>query len=144
MASANFRNVTQALAKAQINFSTGAFKALLVTAVPNASALDTWIDRADVTGEHAASGGYTTGGFDVTASVAAVDTVNDCTDVTFSVTNPVYTAATISAVGCIIYLSTGVAANDLLCCFVDFGGTVASVASTYDVTFSSALRIATA
>lgn len=142
MASSNFRNLPRALALGQIDFSTGAFKAILVTAVPSETELDTWLDRADVTTEHAATGGYTAGGFAVTASVGAVDTTNNRVDVTFSVTNPVYSGSTLSAVGCIVYLSTGVAANDLLVSFVDFGSTVSSTNGDYSVTFSTPLRIA--
>ena len=141
MASANFRNLPVALAKAQIDFSTATFKALLVTAVPSESNLDTWVDRADVTTEHAASGAYTTGGFAVTASVGAVDTANNRVDITFAASNPVFTESTISAAGAIVYVSTGVAANDLLVAFVDFGATVESTNGDYSVTFSSPLRI---
>ena len=39
MASANFTNLTDHLAKAAINFSSDTFKAILVTAVPSESDL---------------------------------------------------------------------------------------------------------
>lgn len=142
MASANFRNLPRALALGQIDFSTATFKALLVTVAPTETELDTWVDRADVTTEHAATGAYTTGGFAVTASVGAVDTTNNRVDVTFSATNPVFSVSTISAVGAIVYLSTGTAANDLLVSFVDFGSTVSSTNGDFSVTFSAPLRIA--
>lgn len=143
MASANFRNLTRALALADINFQNDTFKALLVTAVPSENNLDTWVDRADVTTEHAASGNYTPGGFAVTASVGAVDTTNNWVEITFSATNPVFTGSTISAVGAIVYQSTGVAGTDLLVSFVDFGETVSSTNADYSVTFTVPLRIAT-
>lgn len=141
MASANFSNLPAALAKAQIDFETATFKALLVTDVPSEAELDTWIDRADVTTEHAASGAYTTGGFAVTATLEALDTTNNRQDITFAATNPVFTSSTISAVGAIVYVSTGTAANDLLVAFVDFGATVESTNGDFSVTFSTPLRI---
>jgi hypothetical protein len=141
MASANFRSLPLALANADIDFATGAFKALLVTAVPDETALDTWVDRADVTSEHAASGGYPTGGYAVTAVVSAVDTTNNRVSITFDAADPVDTLTTISSVGLIVYLDTGVAANDLLVSFVDFGGTVASTNGDYTLTFTTPLYI---
>lgn len=141
MASSNFRNLPLALALGQIDFSNATFKALLVTAVPSESELDTWVDRVDVTTEHAATGAYTTGGFAVTASVGAVDATNNRVDITFSATNPVFSTSTISAVGAIVYVSTGTAANDLLVAFVDFGATVSSTNGDFSVTFSTPLRI---
>ncbi len=141
MASANFTNLTDHLAKAAVNFSTDTFKAILVTAVPSESDLDTFINRSSVTTEHAATGGYTAGGFAVTASVGAVDTTNNRVAVTYTCGSPTYTSATLSAVGCIIYKSTGNAATDKLLHFVDFGGTVTSTAGNYTVTFSTPFYI---
>jgi len=141
MASANFSNITDHLAKAAVNFSTDTFKAVLVTSVPSEANLDAWVNRSDVTNEHAATGGYTTGGFAVTASVGTVDTTNNRTAVTFTCGNPTYSSATISAVGCIIYKSTGTASTDKLLHFVDFGGTVSSSNGTFTVSFSTPLYI---
>lgn len=140
MASANFTKLTEYLARGQINFGTGTFKGLLVTALPSEGNLDAWEDRADVANEVAAGGGYATGGFAVSV-VVALDTTNNRTSLTFSCANPTYTGATISAVGCIVYLSTGVAANDLLVAVVDFGGTVSSTGGNYTVTFTTPLYI---
>lgn len=141
MASANFSNITDHLAKAAVNFSTDTFKAVLVTSVPSEANLDAWVNRSDVTNEHAATGGYTTGGFAVTASVGTVDTANNRTAVTFTCGNPTYSSATISAVGCIIYKSTGTPSTDKLLHFVDFGGTVSSSSGTFTVSFSTPLYI---
>jgi len=141
MASANFTNLTDHLAKGAVNFSTDTFKAILVTAVPSESDLDTFVNRSSVATEHAATGGYTAGGFAVTASVAAVDTTNNRVAVTYSCASPTYSGATLSAVGCIIYKSTGSSATDKLLHFVDFGGTVTSTAGNYTVTFSTPFYI---
>jgi len=141
MASANFTNLTDHLAKAAVNFSTDTFKAILVTAVPSESELDTFINRSSVTIEHAATGGYTAGGFAVTASVGAVDTTNNRVAVTYTCASPTYSSATLSAVGCIIYKSTGSSATDKLLHFVDFGGTVTSTNGNYTITFSTPFYI---
>ena len=141
MASANFTNLTDHLAKAAINFSSDTFKAILVTAVPSESDLDTFVNRSSVTTEHAATGGYTTGGFSVTATVGAVDTTNNRVAVTYTCASPTYSSATLSAVGCIIYKSTGTSSTDKLMHFVDFGGTVSSTAGNYTVTFSTPFYI---
>lgn len=144
MASENFRNLTLSLAKAEIAFDTADFKALLVTAIPNESALDTWVDRADVTGEHPATGGYTTGGFDVTVDSVTLDTGNDWTSITISAPSPTYEDVTLAGVvGCIVYKDTGTAADDTLVSFVDFESTKGVTAGDFNVTFTSPLRITT-
>lgn len=140
MASANFTNLSDHLAKAQINFSTASFKCLLVSAVPSATDLDTWINRSSVTTEVTGTG-YTTGGVAVTATVGSVDTTNNRVPITFGNLSPGWTTATISAVGAIIYLNSGAAATDKLVQFVDFGGTVSSTAGNYSVTFSTPIYI---
>lgn len=140
MASANFRNLADHLAKAAINFSTGSFKCLLVSAVPSETNLDSWVNRSDVTTEVTGTG-YTAGGVAVTATVGTLDTTNNRQSVTFGNLSPGWTSATISAVGAIIYLSTGTSTTDKLVQFVDFGGTVASTNGNYSVTFSTPLYI---
>lgn len=141
MASANFLNLTDHLARGAINFATDTFKAILVTAVPSESDLDTFINRSSVTTEVAATGGYTAGGFGVTATVGSVDTTNNRIAVTYTCASPTYSSATISAVGCIIYKSTGSSATDKLAHFIDFGGTVSSTSGNYTVTFSTPFYI---
>lgn len=142
MASANFTRLTHSLATGAINYGSDTFKAMLVTSIPSESNLDTWEDRADVTGEHAATGGYTAGGFNVTAGTPTVDTTNNRTSVTFTCASPTYTGVTLAGVvGCIIYKSTGTAGNDLLAHFVDFESTKGVTSGNFTVTFSTPLYI---
>lgn len=141
MASTNFTNLTDHLAKAAINFSTDSFKCMLVTSVPSEANFDAWVNRSDVTNEHAATGGYTAGGVAVTATVGAVDTTNNRQSVTFTNLAPGWTSATLTAVGCIIYKNTGTSTTDKLVTFVDFGGTVSSTSGNYSITFSTPLYI---
>lgn len=142
MASANFRNVASALAAAAINFSTDTFKALLVTALPNETALDTWQDRADVTDEHAATGGYTAGGFALTVDSVTLNTTDNRLEIDFLAADPTYEDVTLAGVvGCIIYKSTGTAANDLLVSSVDFGSAKGVTGGDFRVTFTTPLYI---
>ena len=138
MASQNFSKLTERLAS---YFSSGTFKAMLVTAVPSETELDTWAVRSDVTSEHAANGTYVTGGFPVTAAVGALDSANNRIPVTFSAANPTYSNGTISAVGVVIYKVVGSAATDEIVTFVDFGGTKSVAGGDFTVTFSNPLYI---
>lgn len=141
MASANFRNFVKDLANGVHNFTAGTYKAMLVTAVPDETALDGWDFRNDVTSEHAATGGYTAGGFTVTAAVA-LDTSNNRATVTFTAANPTLTNVTLAGVvGCIIYRSVGTAATDPLVSFVDFLSTKGVTAGNFTVSFTSPLYI---
>lgn len=139
MASANFRNLPDHLARAAVNFASDSFKVLLVSSVPSEANLDAWVNRSDVTNEVTGTG-YAAGGVAVTATVGAVDTTNNRVGVTFGNLAPGWTG-TITAVGAIIYKSTGTASTDKLVQFVDFGGTVSSTAAAYNVTFSAPLYI---
>ena len=140
MASGNFRNLPNALARGQIDFSTNTFKALLVSSAPTETNLDSWTARSGVTNEVTGTG-YTAGGFAVTAAVGSIDTTNNRVPVTFSVTNPVLTSATVTAVGMIVYKSTGVAANDTLVTYVEFASSATATNGNFSVTFDTPLYI---
>jgi hypothetical protein len=140
MASSNFLNLTDHLAKAAINFSTDSFKCLLVSSVPSEANLDAWVNRSDVTNEITGTG-YTAGGVAVTATVGAVDTTNNRVAITFGNLSPGWTSATLTALGAIIYKSTGTSSTDKLVQFVDFSGSVSSTNGNFSVTFSTPLYI---
>ena len=140
MASANFTNLTDHLARAGINFASDSFKFLLVATMPSEANLDAWLNRSDVTGE-ATGTGYTAGGVAVTLTVGPVDTTNNRTPITLTNLVPGWTTSTISAVGGILYKNSGSASTDKLVSVVDFGETVASTASNYNITFSTPLYI---
>lgn len=138
MASANFRNLADHLARAGINFAADSFKCMLVSSVPSESNLDAWVNRSDVTNEVTGTG-YTAGGAAVTATVGALDAANNRVPVTFS--DPSWSSSTITAVGAIVYKSTGTAASDKLVAFVDFNGTVSSTAGTFAVDITTPLYV---
>lgn len=142
MASANFRNFALALAGGQHNFNSDTIKAALVTTAPNETALDTWEDRADITGEHAATGGYAAGGFDVDVESVTLDAANNRAVITLSADSPTYSNVTLAGVvGCILYKSTGVAANDRLISFVDYGSAKGVTAGNFTASFTTPLYV---
>jgi len=140
MASANFTSLSDKLARGGINFGTDAFKVLLVSSMPNATQLDAWANRSDVTTEITGTG-YTAGGVAITATVGAIDMVNNRAPVTFSNLSPGWSAATLTASAAIIYKSTGTASTDALVCAVDFGASVPCVNGTFSVVFTSPIYI---
>lgn len=139
MASFNFTNLARALAKAEIDFDTASFKVLLVSSVPTTTDTTgnkhTWIDRADVTNEITGTG-YTAGGIAQAFTLNAATLVGGAQSVSWTDITNGWTSSSFSAVGAIIYLSTGVAANDLLLHFVDFGGTVTCTAGNFSIDYT--------
>lgn len=116
-----------------IDLDTDTIKVMLVTSAytPNQ---DTHEDRADVTNEVSGTG-YTTGGAEITSKTVTADTTDnegvfDGADVTWS-------TATITARGAVIYKSTGVAANDLLICYLDFGSDQSSSAADFTIAWNA-------
>lgn len=140
MASFNFTNLARALAKAEIDFDTATFKVLLVSSVPTTTDTTgnkhTWIDRADVTNEITGTG-YTAGGIAQAFTLNAATLVGGAQSVSWTDITNGWTSASFSAVGAIIYLDTGVAANDLLLHFVDFGGTVTCTAGNFSIDYTA-------
>jgi len=140
MASENFRQLTRHLAKADIDFDTADLRVLLVSSIPSETNLDEWVDRADVTNE-VTGPGYTAGGISQPYTLEAFDSANNRQAITYTNRANGWTDATITAVGAIIYKHTGVAADDLLLHFVDFGGTVTSTAGNYSITYTAPFYI---
>lgn len=141
MASANFTYLTRYLATGAVVYGTDTFKMLLCSSVPSETNLDTWQDRADVTNEIAAGGGYSTGGINITATLNAISTSTNKQTVTFSTANPAIAAFTGSFLAAIIYKSTGTAANDLLCHMIDFAGTITGGGGPLTFTFTNDFEI---
>ena len=140
MASTNFTNFTRALATAGHNFSSDTLKVLLVSSIPTESNFDTWANRSDVTNEITGAG-YTAGGIAQAYTLDALDTANNRQTITLTNISNGWTSATISAVGAIVYKSTGTASTDKLITFVDFGGTVSVTSGNYSITYSSPIVV---
>ena len=136
----NFTNLADHHARGAINYASDTFKVMLVSSVPSAANLDAWVNRSDVTNESAGTG-YTAGGVAVTATVGALDTANNRVPVTFTDITSGWPAVTTSAVGCVIYKSTGSASTDKLVAFVDFSGTKTASGGSFAVSFTNPLYI---
>ena len=143
MSSQNFTNMAQHLVNARVNWAGATFKALLVTAVPSAAQIDTWEYLDDVTTEVAATGGYVAGGFVVTASIGTLDTVNDRLPITYTAVNPVYSAATITARGMLVYSVEATAATSPVLHYVDFGEEKSTTAGEWTASFDTPCYINT-
>lgn len=125
--------------RGNVNFAADTFKAMLVTAsyAPNK---DTHTKRSDVTNE-VTGAGYAAGGA-VSVATVTKDNANDRIDISFG--NVVWSTATLTARGAVLYKSRGGAASaDELVAYVDFGADVTSTAGDFTATFSSPLRITT-
>ena len=85
------------------------------------------------TDEVATSGTYAAGGFTMAGYTAGSTTTTSWIDWT---TDPSWTTATLSAVGCMLYNDT-VAGNPVIS-LNDFGGTVTSTAGTFTITLPAA------
>lgn len=132
MASANFQELSEYLANANIDFAVDTFKCALVTVAPTL----TWTIFGNVTNE-CLDADYTAGGFTCTPS--SVTQSGATTSVTF--TGTTYASSTIqNIVGGVIY-QTG--ATERLVCYVEFnGGTgVSSDNGDFTVSFTNTLDI---
>jgi len=116
-----------------IDLDTDTIKVLLVTStyVPNQ---DTHVDRADVTNEVTGTG-YTAGGDTITTPTVTQDNTDN--EGVFDGDDVTWTTATITARGAVVYLSTGVAANDLLVCYFDFGSDQSSSAADFTISWNA-------
>lgn len=85
------------------------------------------------TDEVGASGTYAAGGFTMTGYTAGATTTTSWIDWT---TDPSFTTATLSAVGCMLYDDT--VAGKPVISLHDFGGTVTSTAGTFTITLPAA------
>jgi hypothetical protein len=137
----NFTHSTEHLANARVDFGGDTFKAVLVSSVPTTDHRNAWEYLSDVTNEISAGGGYTQGGFDVTATIGTLDTINQRLPITYTCASPTYTSSTISARGAIIYrvsldsFSALEPTSSPVMHFVDFGSTKSSFDGNFTVTF---------
>lgn len=117
-----------------IDLDTNTMKVALVTSsyTPNQ---DTHEDMADVTNEVANGNGYTTGGAEITNKAVTADNTDN--EGVFDGDDVTWTSSTITARGAVIYKSTGVAANDLLVCYLDFGSDQSSSAGDFTIQWNA-------
>ena len=115
------------------DLDTDSIKLALIKASPAGTYGAATTNYSDVTGnsDEASGTGYSAGGAvldSVTISVSGTTAIVDIAD-------EVFTNATISADGCIIYNAT---ASNAAICVIDFGGTKTSTAGDFTITFPTA------
>lgn len=117
-----------------IDLDSDTIKVALVTSSysPN---IDTHEDMADVTNEVTGTG-YTAGGASLANKAVTADTTGD--KGVFDADDVTWSSSTITARGAVLYKSTGVAANDLLIMYVDFGSDKVSSSGNFTITWDSA------
>lgn len=135
MASVIYNSFKRDIANGSIDLDTDTIKVMLVTSSysPN---IDTHDKRDDVTNEVANGNGYTTGGATLAGKTVTVDNTND--RAIFDADNVVWSTATITARGAVLYKSRGGASSaDELICYIDFGSDITSTAADFTLTFNA-------
>ncbi len=135
MASVIYNSFKRDIANGSIDLDTDTIKVMLVTSSysPN---IDTHDKRDDVTNEVANGNGYTTGGATLAGKAVTVDNTND--RAIFDADNAVWSTATITARGAVLYKSRGGASSaDELICYIDFGSDITSTAADFTPAFNA-------
>lgn len=135
MASVIYNSFKRDIANGSIDLDTDTIKVMLVTSSysPN---IDTHDKRDDVTNEVANGNGYTTGGATLAGKAVTVDNTND--RAIFDADNVVWSTATITARGAVLYKSRGGASSaDELICYIDFGSDITSTAADFTLAFNA-------
>ena len=91
--------------------------------------------RDDITNEVTGTG-YTAGGMDLGTVTVTQDNTNN--RALADAADPVWTGATITARGAVIYKKVGTAATDRLVMYLDFGSDVTSTAADFTIALNSA------
>lgn len=137
MASLIYDSYWSDVLKGLVNTDTDTIKGMLVTSTysPNKG---THTRRSDVTNEITGTG-YTAGG---AASACAITFDGGTHIISATFSNIVWATATITARALVLYKSRGGASSaDELVAYLDFLSNISSVASTFTVNFTNALRV---
>ena len=102
-----------------VNLATGPVKCMLVDNTYAPGATSTHEFKSDVTGEITGTG-YTAGGMTLSGLSVTADTTNHRGK--FTAANPVWSSATFTAYGAVLYKDSGTAATSQLIGYLDFGG----------------------
>lgn len=118
MASAVY-NVFKQTINTQAYWNSGNIKVILVdNTYPAAVNIDTHLYYSNVIGYEISGTGYTAGGKAITLPSHFIDNANDLCK--YDAEDVVWTAATMTARGAILYYDTGNAATSTLVAFIDF------------------------
>jgi hypothetical protein len=131
MASGVYDSATRDIPAGTIALGTDTLYVMLVTSsyTPN---YKTHAKRSDVTNEVTGTG-YTAGGKVLSGVTATLSTVDDQT--VYTCTDPVWTTATITARGAVVYKHRGGASSaDELVSYIDFGSDVTATGVDFTIT----------
>lgn len=131
-----YTKLTKSMADKICDFDTDAFKVMLLSAYTVGSTQDTaqFVSDIKAAGTEASGTGYTAGGV---AIASPTFTASGHVYTWTSATNPSWSTATLAAAYAVFYCSTpGTDATNPVVCYWDFGGTVSSTASTYQLTLN--------
>lgn len=134
MASVLYNSFKRDIMNGSIDLDTDTLKIMLVTSTysPN---IDTHTKRSDITNEVSGTG-YTAGGATLANKTVTADNTDD--EGVFDADDVVWTTATITARGAVIYKSRGGASSaDELICYIDFGSDVTSTAGDFTISFNA-------
>jgi hypothetical protein len=134
MASVIYNSFLDDEARALIDLDAGTNIGVMLVTSSYVENVDTHLDRADITNEVSGTG-YTAGGKTALTATVVKNTGSDNVVITLPSTS--WTTATITAAGAVYFLDTGVAANDRLIAYNDFGGDVSSTAATFTLNSST-------
>lgn len=140
MASANFTNLTRHLLTGAAWIEDGWVGVMLVSSALTETELDGWSVRSDVTNEVTGTG-YTAGGINQPVTVSALDTTNNYQEVEYTDIVNGWIGASITAAGAILYTATGLASDDTLLHYIDFGGAQSCVLGNFSITYTGTFRI---
>ena len=115
------------------DLDTHTLKLALIKASPSGTYGAATTNYSDVTGnsDEASGTGYTAGGQNLDGATISTDGTTAIVDFT----DEVFTSATVSADGCIIYNSS---ASNKAICVIDFGGTKTSTNGDFTIQFPAA------
>jgi len=115
------------------DLDTHTLKLALIKASPTGTYNATTTNYSDVTGnsDEASGTGYTSGGQNLDGATISTDGTTAIVDFT----DEVFSSATVSADGCIIYNSS---ASNKAICVIDFGGTKTSTNGDFTIQFPAA------
>lgn len=122
------------IANGSIDLDSDTIKLMLVTSTytPN---IDTHAKRSDVTNE-VSGAGYTAGGATLANKSVSINTNTDKS--VFDADDVVFSTATITARGAVLYKSRGGASSaDELICYLDFGSDITSTAGNFNIAFDA-------
>lgn len=133
MANVVYNSAKGDLMDGTIDLDTDTIKVALVTSTYTPD-IDTDLDFADITNEVSGTG-YTAGGATLGTKTVTVDTTNNRAE--FDAADTVWTTATLTARGAVVYKDTGTPATSPLICYIDFTTDKSSASGDFTISYNA-------